>query len=153
MAQGVLKRFCRPAKHTACVKIVTEGRSGCTRSARSMREHHYALGKSMTWYQPCSPDQTMSNVSLAKTTRRLAELKPSKRQQLEKLTTSHLARRLGIQSGILLNRLIRYGFLTLKDGRKYLTPDGRQAGGEEITRRAKGRFVVWPQDLLLKILE
>ena len=109
--------------------------------------------KSTTWYQPCSPDQTMSNVSLAKTTRRLAELKPGKRQQLEKLTTSHLARRLGIQSGILLNRLIRRGFLTLKGGRKYLTPDGRRAGGEEITRRAKGRFVVWPQDLLLKILE
>ena len=95
----------------------------------------------------------MSNVSPAKTMRRLAELNPSKRPRLEKLTTSHLARRLGIQSGILLNRLIGRGFLTLKDGRKYLTPDGRRAGGEEITRRAKGRFVVWPQDLLLKILE
>jgi hypothetical protein len=95
----------------------------------------------------------MSNVSPLTGTRRVAGLSSSKRQQLEKLTTSHLARRLGIQSGILLNRLIGRGFLTLKDGRKYLTPDGRRAGGEEITRRAKGRFVVWPQDLLLKILE
>lgn len=95
----------------------------------------------------------MSNVSPGKTTHPLAELNPRKRQQFEKLTTSHLARKLGIQSGILLNRLIGRGFLTLKDGRKYLTPDGRRAGGEEITRRAKGRFVVWPQDLLLKILE
>jgi len=95
----------------------------------------------------------MSNVSPPRTTRRLAERNPRRRPQLEKLTTSHLARRLGIQSGILLNRLVRRGFLTLKDGRKYLTPDGRRAGGEEITRRAKGRFVVWPQDLLLKILE
>ena len=95
----------------------------------------------------------MSNVGPPRTTRRLAELNPRRRQQLEKLTTSRLARRLGIQSGILLNRLIGRGFLTLKDGRKYLTLDGRRAGGEEITRRAKGRFVVWPQDLLLKILE
>jgi len=99
------------------------------------------------------PRSPMSNVSPFRGTPRLAKLNPGKRQQLEKLTTSHLARRLGIQSGILLNRLIRRGFLTLKGGRKYLTPDGRRAGGEEITQRAKGRFVVWPQDLLLKILE
>ncbi|HEY2102716.1 MAG TPA: hypothetical protein VGH08_05650 [Chthoniobacterales bacterium] len=71
----------------------------------------------------------------------------------DKLTTSHLARRLGLQSGILLNRLIGRGFIELKHGRKYLTPDGKKAGGEEISRRAKGRFIVWPQDLLLKILE
>jgi hypothetical protein len=92
---------------------------------------------------------TMSNVR----TRRLTKLNQSKRPQLEKLTTSHLARKLGIQSGILLNRLVGRGFITLMDGRKHLTPDGRRAGGEEITRRAKGRFIVWPQDLLLKILE
>jgi len=34
MAQGVLKRFCRPAKHAACVKIVTQRRFGCTRAIR-----------------------------------------------------------------------------------------------------------------------
>src|SRR5438270_4389333 len=107
----------------------------------------------MTWYQPCSPDHAMSNVSPPGISRRLAALNPRKRQQLEKLTTSHLARRLRIQSGILLDRLIGRGLLTLKHGRKHLTPDGRRAGGEEITRRAKDRFVVWPQDLLLKILE
>jgi hypothetical protein len=96
---------------------------------------------------------TMSNVSPLRETRRLAKLNQSKRPQLEKLTTSHLARKLGIQSGILLHRLVGRGFITLKDGRKHLTPDGRRAGGEGITRRAKGRFIVWPQDLLLKILE
>ena len=80
------------------------------------------------------------------------ELKPTV-YPAEKLTTSHLARRLGLQSGILLNRLIGRGFVELKHGRKYLTPDGKKAGGEEISRRAKGRFIVWPQDLLLKILE
>ena len=94
----------------------------------------------------------MANVSSLNTIPRLRDLNWSKRQQLEKLTTSHLARKLGIQSGILLNRLVGCGFITLKDGRKHLTPDGRRAGGEEITRRAKGRFIVWPQDLLLKIL-
>src|SRR5438477_8936114 len=92
-------------------------------------------------------------VSPLSTTRLFGELKLRKRHQVEKLTTSHLARRLGLQSGILLNRLIGRGFIELKNGRKYLTPDGRRAGGEEITRRAKGRFIVWPQDLLLKILE
>jgi hypothetical protein len=83
---------------------------------------------------------------------RFDEPKARERPQ-EKLTTSHLARRLGLQSGILLNRLIGRGFIELKQGRKYLTPDGKRVGGEEITRRAKGRFIVWPQDLLLKILE
>ena len=83
---------------------------------------------------------------------RFDEVKPSEHPP-GKLTTSHLARRLGLQSGILLNRLIGRGFIELKQGRKCLTPDGKRVGGEEITRRAKGRFIVWPQDLLLRILE
>jgi hypothetical protein len=87
-----------------------------------------------------------------KTVARFDELKLSEHRP-EKLTTSHLARRLGLQSGILLKRLIGRGFIELKQGRKCLTPDGKRVGGEEITRRAKGRFIVWPQDLLLKILE
>jgi hypothetical protein len=92
------------------------------------------------------------SVAPLRATGRCDDVKP-REQTREKLTTSHLARRLGLQSGILLNRLIGRGFIELKQGRKYLTPDGKRAGGEEITRRAKGRFIVWPQDLLLKILE
>lgn len=68
----------------------------------------------------------------------------------EKLTTSHLARRFGVQAGTLLNRLIGRGFIEVKNGRKCLTAHGKEAGGEEITRRSRGRFIVWPQDLLLK---
>jgi hypothetical protein len=68
----------------------------------------------------------------------------------EKLTTSRLALRFGMQAGTLLNRLIGRGFIEVKNGRKCLTPDGKEVGGEEITRRSKGRFIVWPQDLLLK---
>lgn len=71
----------------------------------------------------------------------------------EKITTSHLARRFGLQSAFLLNRLVGRGFVELRDGRKYLTNTGKQAGGEEVTRRSKGRFIVWPSDLLLRILE
>src|SRR4051812_43554472 len=84
-----------------------------------------------------SPNYAMSNFSPLRGSRRLAKLSSSKRQQLEKLTTSHLAQRLGIQSGILLDRLIGRGFLTLKHGRKYLTPDGRRASGEKTRAEQK----------------
>ena len=73
--------------------------------------------------------------------------------QPDKLTTSRLARRLGVESAILLNRLIGRGFIEIKSGRKCLTAVGRRAGGEEITARARGRFIVWPQDLITKLLE
>jgi hypothetical protein len=75
------------------------------------------------------------------------------RPRHKKLTTSHLARKIGVESGVLLNRLIGRGFVQLKHGRKYLTAVGRRAGGEEVGRRARGRFIVWPQDLLSKLLE
>lgn len=70
----------------------------------------------------------------------------------EKLTTSKLARKLGVQSTLLLNGLVGRGFIVLTNGRKQLTEVGRSVGGEEVTHRAKGRFIVWPQDLLLKLL-
>lgn len=75
------------------------------------------------------------------------------RRKAEKLTTSHLARKLGVESGILLNRLIGRGFIELKDGRKHLTPVGKRAGGEEIVERTKGSLIVWPQDLIKELLD
>jgi hypothetical protein len=117
------------------------------------RQHNYAFGMADLVLAVLSRSVMSRLASPLRATRPFGELNLRKRDQVEKLTTSHLARRLGLQSGILLNRLIGRGFIELKNGRKYLTPDGRRAGGEEITRRAKGRFIVWPQDLLLKILE
>ena len=74
-----------------------------------------------------------------------------KRRQ-EKLTTSRLAHKVGLEAAILLNRLVGRGYLELRQGRKILTATGKRAGGEVVCARSRGRFIVWPQDLLSKLL-
>jgi len=64
----------------------------------------------------------------------------------EKLTTAKLAEKLGVQSARLFDRLIGRGYLTQRaDGKRYLTPAGKTAGGE--FRMGKGPYFLWPSDL------
>jgi phosphatidylserine/phosphatidylglycerophosphate/cardiolipin synthase-like enzyme len=63
-----------------------------------------------------------------------------------KLTTAKLAAKLGVQTTQLFNKLIGRGYLELRDGGKhYITPQGREAGGE--FRMGKGPYFLWPTDL------
>jgi phosphatidylserine/phosphatidylglycerophosphate/cardiolipin synthase-like enzyme len=64
----------------------------------------------------------------------------------DKLSTSSLAKKLGVQTRALTDKLIGRGYLELKEGDKpYLTPKGKSAGGE--FRFNKGPFFLWPVDL------
>jgi phosphatidylserine/phosphatidylglycerophosphate/cardiolipin synthase-like enzyme len=64
----------------------------------------------------------------------------------DKLTTAKLAAKLGLRSAKLCEKLIGRGYLELRDGGKhYLTPAGKNAGGE--FRMGKGPYFVWPIDV------
>ena len=64
----------------------------------------------------------------------------------EKVTTSHLAKKLGVQTRALTDKLIGRGYLELGNGEKpYLTSKGKSVGGE--FRFNKGPFFLWPVDL------
>ena len=63
-----------------------------------------------------------------------------------KLTTGNLAKKLGVESTKLYEKLIGRGYLELRDGgKRYLTDAGKRAGGE--FRMGKGPYFLWPADL------
>ena len=65
-----------------------------------------------------------------------------------KLTTYRLAKKLGIKSNTLEAILIEKGYLEDKQGRLFITKQGRQVGGEFRTSR-KGPYFLWPIELNL----
>lgn len=68
--------------------------------------------------------------------------------QYGKLTTGKLADKLGIELTKLYDKLIGRGYLELRDGgKRYITPAGKNAGGE--FRMGKGPYFLWPADLRL----
>lgn len=68
-------------------------------------------------------------------------------EDMDKLTTSKLARALGMSTADLLERLMEKGFLD-KDGDKFkLTPSGKQVGGEFKFSKKFGPYFIWPKDM------
>ena len=62
------------------------------------------------------------------------------------LSTSNLAKKLGIQTSALYDNLIARGLIQRQGNKERLTRLGKEAGGKEI-RCKSGQFVVWPADL------
>ncbi len=65
----------------------------------------------------------------------------------EKLTTSRLARCLGVRTADLTERLAGKGLLQVDGDRAKLTESGKQAGGEFRFSRKYGPYFIWPKDL------
>ena len=63
--------------------------------------------------------------------------------ELDKLTTAKLAKKLGMKTSGLEDRLTALGFLEVREGNKYLTAKGKDAGGEFRTAKF-GHFFLWP---------
>ncbi|MBE0547370.1 MAG: phospholipase D family protein [Rubrivivax sp.] len=73
-----------------------------------------------------------------------ADAKPEDDEQTTKLTSSKLAQKLGLKTADLIEKLVATGFLELKEGKPYLTPKGKDAGGE--FRGSKyGAYFLWPE--------
>lgn len=64
-----------------------------------------------------------------------------------KLTSSKLARKLGMKTGELLDRLVATGHLELRDEKHYLTEAGKAAGGEFRMSPRFGPYFLWPETL------
>jgi phosphatidylserine/phosphatidylglycerophosphate/cardiolipin synthase-like enzyme len=64
-----------------------------------------------------------------------------------KLTSSKLAKQLGIKTGELLDRLTARGLLECRDGKHYLTAKGKDAGGEFRMSPKFGPYFLWPETL------
>ena len=64
-----------------------------------------------------------------------------------KLSTSKLARKLGLKTGELTDKLIAGGQLEMKSGKPHLTDKGKQIGGEFRMSSRFGAYFLWPESL------
>lgn len=64
-----------------------------------------------------------------------------------KLTTSKLAKKLGLKTGDLTEKLTGHGYLELRSGKPYLTDKGKDAGGEFRVSQRFGGYFLWPESL------
>jgi phosphatidylserine/phosphatidylglycerophosphate/cardiolipin synthase-like enzyme len=64
-----------------------------------------------------------------------------------KLTTSKLAQRLGMKTGMLLEKLVSAGYLDARDSKHYITTKGKEAGGEFRMSPKHGPYFLWPESL------
>lgn len=67
----------------------------------------------------------------------------------DKLTTSKLARKLGMKTNELTNKLITAGYLEVREGKNYITAKGKEAGGQFRTSPRFGPYFLWPENLSL----
>lgn len=62
-----------------------------------------------------------------------------------KVTSSKLARKLGLKTNELLDKLVAAGHLEMKDGKHHLTEAGKSAGGEFRLSPRFGPYFLWPE--------
>lgn len=67
--------------------------------------------------------------------------------EVGKLTTSKLARKLGLKTGELTDKLLASGHLEMKAEKPHLTEKGKQAGGEFRMSPRFGGYFLWPESL------
>jgi len=65
----------------------------------------------------------------------------------EKLTTSKLAKALGVKTPALMDKLLAKGLLLKEGDREVLTDAGKAAGGELRTSNRFGPYFLWPKDM------
>jgi len=65
----------------------------------------------------------------------------------EKLTTSKLAKELGLRTGELIQRLVDKGWLERDGDQLRLTEAGKKAGGELRVSKRFGPYFIWPKDV------
>jgi len=65
----------------------------------------------------------------------------------EKLTTSKLAKALGVKTPALMDKLLAKGLLLKQGDREVLTDAGKAAGGELRTSNRFGPYFLWPKDM------
>lgn len=85
-------------------------------------------------------------ISLEKVTSE-SDIKPEADEVIGKITSSKLAQKFGIRTNELLEKMIVQGLLELREGKHYLTPKGKEAGGEFKMSPKYGPYFIWPESL------
>jgi phosphatidylserine/phosphatidylglycerophosphate/cardiolipin synthase-like enzyme len=65
----------------------------------------------------------------------------------DKLTTSKLAKRLGMKTTEFTEKLVQSGFLEAREGKHYITDKGKEVGGEFRMSPKFGPYFLWPESL------
>jgi Mn-dependent DtxR family transcriptional regulator len=68
-----------------------------------------------------------------------------KNNSSDKLTSSNLAKKLGIKTDDFMEKLVNLGYLEIRDDKHYLTQKGKTAGGEFCTGQY-GTYFLWSVD-------
>lgn len=74
-------------------------------------------------------------------------VEPKPEAQYEKLTTSKLARELGMTTSDFMDRLLKAGLLEMDGAQHRLSQQGKQAGGEFKFSKRHGGYYLWPKEL------
>ncbi|NMM38577.1 MAG: hypothetical protein HHJ09_13955 [Glaciimonas sp.] len=61
-----------------------------------------------------------------------------------KLTSSQIAKKIGIKTNVLIEQLIELNYIEEREEKYYLTVKGKQAGGESRTSPKFGLYFLWP---------
>lgn len=68
-------------------------------------------------------------------------------EKVGKLSTSRLAKKLGMRSDELISKLLNGGFLEPKNGANRLSQKGTTVGAEFVEKSRFGPYFLWPEDL------
>jgi phosphatidylserine/phosphatidylglycerophosphate/cardiolipin synthase-like enzyme len=78
---------------------------------------------------------------------REAEASATEEEKYGKISTSKLAKKLGMKTEELISKLLNNGFLEVRDGVNQLAKKGTSAGGEFIEKSRFGPYFRWPEEL------
>jgi phosphatidylserine/phosphatidylglycerophosphate/cardiolipin synthase-like enzyme len=70
----------------------------------------------------------------------------SEERAVGKLTTSKLARKFGVKTNELVDRLMGAGYLEVREGKSYITARGKEVGGEFRMSPKFGPYFLWPDN-------
>ncbi|MBY4678571.1 phospholipase D family protein [Marinobacterium arenosum] len=79
-----------------------------------------------------------------------AQLDESPIDDDQKLTSSKLAKKSGLKTQELLDKLTESGLLEYRHEKHHLTEKGKEAGGEFRINKRFGAYFIWPESLVLK---
>lgn len=67
----------------------------------------------------------------------------------EKISSSKLAKKLGLKTNEFLNEMVEHGYLVMNGDKHNLSKKGESLGVEHITKSRFGAHFLWPEDLVL----
>lgn len=96
-----------------------------------------------------SDEVRMSSEKVRRISEENAPESADEQEGVGKLSTSRLAKKLGLKTQELTNHLVHLGAIEINEGRKQITPLGRRLGGELRVSARFGPYFLWPEALPL----